>query len=680
MAVRLPDNLTRYRVMVVAVSGNDRFGATDAAITARKPLMVRPSAPRFLNFGDVFELPVVVQNQTAAPVTVDVVLQTSNLAVTGVPGRRVDVPAEGRIEVRFPVRAVAAGTARFRVAAASAADSDATTVELPVYTPVTTEAFATYGVIDDGAAAQPVRAPTGVIPQYGGLDVTTSSTALQGLTDAVLAVVHDGDDSTATRASRVLAVTSLRDVLGAFHSPDLPSRAALDAAVADDVAAIVAKQNGDGGFGFWERDRPSDPYVTIEATHALVAARAAGTTVSGEALAQALRYLGSIESTSLASYGQQVRDTTSAYALYVRNLAGERDAAKATALWNDRKDALGVDAMAWLWPVIDDPAIGADIARRVDNRAVETAGAVTFTSTYGDDAYVILQSDRRIDAVVLDALIARRPADPLIPKVVAGLLGQRTAGRWAGTQETSFVLVALKRYFDAYERRTPDFVARVWLGDRYAGDQRFTTRSTERLDLHVPTGELAAAGDTAVVVAKEGAGRLYYRVGLTYAPADLQSAPLDRGFVVQRTYEAVDAPGDVTLDGAGVWHVKAGATVRVRLTMVAESRRTHVALVDPLPAGLEIVNPALATSPDVKPGEPTAGPGWWYPTWFEHQNLTDDRAEAFTTLLPAGAYDYSYVARATTPGTFVVPPARAEQTYEPETFGRSGSTTVIVAP
>ena len=29
--------------------------------------MVRPSPPRFLNFGDTFELPVVVQNQTDAP-------------------------------------------------------------------------------------------------------------------------------------------------------------------------------------------------------------------------------------------------------------------------------------------------------------------------------------------------------------------------------------------------------------------------------------------------------------------------------------------------------------------------------------------------------------------------------------------------------------------------------------
>ena len=58
--VTLPDNLTRYRVMVVAVSGADRFGSAESNITARLPLSVRPSAPRFANFGDEFELPGVI--------------------------------------------------------------------------------------------------------------------------------------------------------------------------------------------------------------------------------------------------------------------------------------------------------------------------------------------------------------------------------------------------------------------------------------------------------------------------------------------------------------------------------------------------------------------------------------------------------------------------------------------
>jgi uncharacterized protein YfaS (alpha-2-macroglobulin family) len=65
-------------------------------------------------------------------------------------------------------------------------------------------------------------------------------------------------------------------------------------------------------------------------------------------------------------------------------------------------------------------------------------------------------------------------------------------------------------------------------------------------------------------------------------------------------------------------------------------------------------------------------------TWFQHQNLRDDRAEAFASLLQAGVHEYTYLARATTPGTFVVPPPRAEMMYQPETFGRGGGDVVVV--
>ena len=184
-----------------------------------------------------------------------------------------------------------------------------------------------------------------------------------------------------------------------------------------------------------------------------------------------------------------------------------------------------------------------------------------------------------------------------------------------------------------------------------------------------------------MIIQKDGTGRLYYRLGLKYAPTDLQLKPLDMGFVVQREYEGVDDPEDVYRDSDGVWHIKAGSRVRIRLTMVADNRRYHVALVDPLPAGLEIVNPALAVSQSI-PQDPSS-PGykygwWWWGTWYEHQNMRDERAEAFTSLLWDGVYDYSYIARATTPGKFIAPPAKAEEMYSPEVFGRSGSDWVIV--
>jgi uncharacterized protein YfaS (alpha-2-macroglobulin family) len=129
--------------------------------------------------------------------------------------------------------------------------------------------------------------------------------------------------------------------------------------------------------------------------------------------------------------------------------------------------------------------------------------------------------------------------------------------------------------------------------------------------------------------------------------------------------------------------IKSGSRIRIKIQMVAPTRRYHVALVDRLPAGFEIINPELATS-ETLPGEQgnalSNNNGYYIQNrrWFDHQNMRDDRAEAFTTLLPEGVWSYSYVARATTPGSFIVPPAKAEEMYSPETFGRTETVFVRV--
>jgi uncharacterized protein YfaS (alpha-2-macroglobulin family) len=687
--VPLPDTLTRYRVMAVAVEGDTRFGSGESTITARLPLMIRPSAPRFLNFGDRAELPLVLQNQTDADLPVSVAIEVSNLALDSggtSAGRLVTVPANGRVEVRFPVLADTVGTARARVAVVAGGESDAAEFAMPVYTPATAEAFATYGVIDEpGAAiAQPLVAPTGVVPQFGGLEINTSSTALQALTDAV---IHLDDYPYRTAdgyASRILAIASLRDVLEAFDAAELPGPTELDARVADDIAALIELQNDDGGWSWWARGLASVPWQTLHATHALAVAREAGYAVPSAPFEAALAHLRDIDEHIPADYTEDVRTTIRAYAVHVRTIAGERDTARATRLWREGGIALQLDAVAWLWPAIDDPAIRAEIDQLFANAAVETAGTVTFATSYSEAAYVIAASDRRTDAAILDALISEAPASDLVPKLVAGLLAGRRQGHWNSAQDDAFVLVALHHYFDQFESVTPEFIARAWLGGTYVAEQTFSGRTTDRATTVVPMNLVTSVADGAqIVLQKEGLGRLYYRLGLRYAPADLTLAPRDEGFVVERTYAAVDDPSDVRRDADGTWQIRAGAPVRVTVTMVADAQRTHVALVDPLPAGLEPVNPALAVSqtfaPDEPPGDDPLADDWcWCWQWFEHQNLRDDRAEAFTSFLSGGTYEYTYVARATTPGTFVVPPARAEQLFAPEVFGRSATARVVV--
>lgn len=687
--VTLPDNLTRYRVMAVAADDVDRFGLAESTITATLPLLVRPSPPRFVNFGDRFELPVVVQNLTDEPLDVDVVVETAGLALTGPVGRRMTVPAGDRVEVRFPAEADATGTARYRASAVSGSSADSASGELPAYTPATTEAFATYGVVDDGAVAQPLLTPTGVAPGFGGLELDTSSTAVQALTDAVVYLSEYPYQSADAYASRIIALASLRDVFAAFSAADAPSPAELDATVTADVAALTALQRDDGGFGTWTRSGPPDPYASVQATHALVVAGSAGYPVPGDAVDRALGRLGDVESLLPGGYDEDAKRTVRAYALHVRSLAGDRDPAKAEALYRE-DPAVPLDALAWLWPVVDDPAVAAAIAATVSNRVTETPGAATFAAGYEESAAaLVLASDRRTDAIVLDALLSLRPDDPLVPKVVAGLLANQVAGRWGNVQENGFVLLAAERYFATFEAATPSFVARVWLGDTYAAEHAFEGRTIDTKRTFVPLAELG--GDPDLVVAKDGPGRLYYRLGLRYAPDDLALAARDEGFVVDRTYEAVDDPGDVRREGGG-WVVEPGAMVRVRLTMVADSARTNMALVDPLPAGLEIVNPGLASSPRPAPEAEPEGlvsevpsgevaqidSSFPWSSWFDHQSFRDDRAQAFAARLPAGTYEWSYVARATTPGTFITPPTKAEEIYAPEVFGRSATDTVTV--
>ena len=715
--VKLPDNLTRYRVMAVAVNGGKQFGSGEATITARLPLMARPSAPRFLNFGDRFELPIVLQNQTDSALTVDVAVRATNasLGYAGVPpaasetladrtGRRVNVPANDRVEVRVPAAAFKAGTARFQIGAVSGRWSDAAEVELPVWTPATTEAFATYGELDTGAFNQPVKAPANVFAQFGGLEIETSSTQLQALTDAVIYLTGYPFECSEQLASRVITIAALRDVLTAFKAKDLPSPEAMEAAVNRDLKRLQGMQNSDGGFGFWQRGNESWPYLSIHVAHALARAKQKKFDVPAEMFEKSQKYLREIESHIPASYGVDSRRAIIAYALYVRAQMGDRDPSRG---FSDSRSAarkliaeaklenLSLEAIGWLLSVLanDQNSISEVTAIRhlLNNRVTETAGAAHFVCSYQDGDYLVLNSDRRADGVILEALIGDQPGNDLIPKLVRGLLAHRTRGRWANTQENVFILLALDRYFNTFEKVTPNFIVRAWLGDRFAGEQVFKGRATDRQQVNVPMGELFAPNSTQdLIISKEGAGRLYYRVGMSYAPSDLDLQPVDYGFTVERSYQAVDDQADVSRDAGGTWHIKAGARVRVRLTMVAPARRYHVALVDPMPAGFEALNPSLATTGDIPRDEKQTGVSefssrsfgfgwwWWRPEWFEHQNLRDDRAEAFTSLLWEGVYKYSYVARATTPGVFVVPPAKAEEMYQPETFGRGKTDRVRV--
>jgi alpha-2-macroglobulin len=673
--VTLRDSLTRYRVMAIAASKGAQFGSGESSIVAGLPLALRASPPRFVNVGDRFELTLMVQNRTAAPQDVDVAVRAKNVRFTNGAGRRVRLAAGDRAEIRFPAEPGDTGVATVQAGAVTATGGDAVEFQVPVTEPATLEAFAAYGRIDQAPVAYRVKPPANVLPGVGGLEITTGATALQALTDSIIRVRDTGDCSEQI-ASRILAAVALQPVLVAVRSSPLDAGHDISTAISLDLGRLQNRQAKDGSFPLWEGgDADAWPYLGIHVAHALQRALEAKYLVWNSVLGRTRQYLRNIEKAIPSDYPVWERKALVAYALYVRALMGDGDPARARRLVGEGAlDDLPIEAAGWLLGALagdtGSQAEQQQLRTFLSARVVQTAGAAHFAVAYGEWDYLLFRSSRRADAVVLEALIRDQPASPLVPKLMEGILPRDgLSSRWNPAVENPFVLLAAERYFRTYERTAPDFTASLWLNGRFAASQAFKGAGTARSRLMVGLPQLGGR-ETALVMSKQGTGSLYYRVGLRYAPADFNVAPLSQGFTVSRAYSAIDDPADVTRDASGTWRIKAGARVRVTLTLESQGRRQHVALLDPLPAGLEPFDFRLEGKGTRPEDRDSASGAWRSFRWSNHDAVGDRGASAYAALLPAGIYRCSYVAHAVTPGVFRAAPPHVEEMYHPETFGR----------
>jgi alpha-2-macroglobulin len=698
LSFTMPENLTTYRVMVLAMDPKapDRFGSAEDRVTIRKDFMLRAALPRFANHQDTFEAGVVLTSLLDREGPAEVKIGGTGFTLLDPDVRTVQLSSRRSEEVRFRVRTDRPGTASFTFAARHLGLTDGVAAPpIPVHVPATTEHTAVYGMTDK-AVLQPVVPPGRVFPQFGGLDVHVSSTGLSGLQDAARFLFENEWECSEATASRLVPIFALRDILpkfglGAASDPDR-----LDALARSGIKDLLAHQAPDGGFRLWPGSRVW-PYPSIYVTWALLRGREAGFEVPDASLRRAAGYLA-----RLARGEERLHSwwyysySTEIYAAWVltemarlkilteQDLKREQVPRQLTRLFGERKK-VGYLARLWLlhalWRVEGDTEGVRVLRRELENSVVETAAGAHFSETMTDGLAALMHSEARTDAVALRVLLDLDPKHILLPKIVRGLMSSRVRGAWGSSQGNAFVLDALAAYFRVVEAQEPDFTMNVWYDRLFAGTRRFRGRSMDIVHARIPMKTLLEQGAGGVLLTKDGPGRLYYRLGLAYVPADPDLPPESQGLTVSRTYESMDDdPKAVELVSPGRWRIRAGATVLVRLTLTAPDRRDFVALSDPLPAGLEGIDTRLDTAPRMtRRGDTGVRRGWW---WHGpvHQELRDDRFVAYYDSLDGGTWHYAYMARATTLGTFTAPPVRAMEMYHPEVFGRGPREQVEVVP
>lgn len=708
LEIPMPENLTKFRIMAVAVDPDrpDRFGSAEAAVKVRKPIMLRPSLPRFTNFGDAFEASVMVDNQTSEPQAILVGTRGTNVVLSGDTTVGVEIPAGQSKEVRFPMAVDRVGTMRLQFAALANGGRDATEISLPVLYPATRQAFADYGVTSQ-SVLRTLKVPEGALAAFGGLELSMSSTALTGLEDAVDYLVGYRYECTEQLASRLLPIFVLGPVLENFPIADLRDLTRRQALGIEGLARIRSRQNYDGGFRYWDDAARSSPYLTAWVTFAMLEGKKAEFKVEQTSLDNALNYLENFVRYGEATpWGRYYDHTSRAFALWLLSREG-RGSDLFEAVHAKRKE-MPLYAHAQLMSAAHRYGLVARrdaLLKEFRARVVENAKTAHFAERASEEeAYglqVLMHSNVQTDAIALMALLEVATDDPLLPKVMAGIMDDRDpqkGGQWGTTHANAWALLAASRYFTTIEKEVPDYVARIWLDTTFAGERAFKGRSMSVVEQQIPMKKLLEQMPKEILLSKDGPGLLYYRLGLRYAPKDLAMKPESQGFTVHRSYEPLAQGGDAPDPNSvkklpdGTWEIKAGALVRVNLTLVAKDRANFVVVDDPLPAGLEGQNAKFATTlQDVQGGVESQssdmgwgggwGDGWWWwrPWWrFDHSELKDDRMLLFADHLPAGVYTYSYTARATTIGEFTLPPVRAEAMYMPELFGHGASSKVRV--
>jgi uncharacterized protein YfaS (alpha-2-macroglobulin family) len=274
--------------------------------------------------------------------------------------------------------------------------------------------------------------------------------------------------------------------------------------------------------------------------------------------------------------------------------------------------------------------------------------------------------------------------------MVRWLMNARKDGRWGNTQENAHAMQALVSYYRKFEPDAPDFRAIVRLGEQELVREEFRGRSAESTTKQIPMAEISGGGAPGatrpLTFTREGTGTLYYTTRLRYAADTLFQDGLDSGFRIERKYEPYVENG--TRPAAVSY--QAGDLVRVTLTFRLTKERKFVAVTDPLPAGFEAVESWFATTAgelaaqqdqqtsDRDRDDAADWQNWWRGGGFDHVERHDDRIQLFATRLSEGVHTFSYIARATTAGSFRTAPARAEEMYTPEVFGRTATSVIEV--
>ncbi len=677
---KIPQFNGKLRLMAVAFAGAD-YGATEAYLTVREPIVLTPTFPRFLAGGDKLRVPVTLFNGTGEDGEFNVKLQAegdlqllsaspTNISETplqNAPGppsqppsqelsisRSVDAGTEA--QVFFDIRVQdAIGEVNFNLSAQGNAETTEIDVQLPLRSTAPPVTKTGQGVVRAGKPVDFIL-PADLMADSSEFSLTLSPFPNIAFADSLRYLVRYPHGCLEQTTSKVFPLLYFSDLARSVE-PMLADDGLVDYYVTSGITKLESMLTWRNHFAYWPGGTYVNPWSSIYASHFLVEARKAGYEVADrvyDAMLDGLREQAKFSpNTESQDTPKEIKANIAlaTYASYVLAAAGQPDRGTMNYLKNRGLSGLSDYSHFQLAGAF---ALSGELETALSMLPVSVSLNVNGKDNAEWETGGTLNSPIRAQAIMLDMLAEVNENHPSIPMLVKNLRDAASDGnRWTTTQDNAFAFLALGK------------IMKKQMDRNYTGTLKLNGEHFADFDATQVCYTDDAWDGVRVQLSVKGEGSCYYYWSAFGIQRGSFVEEYEREIQVRRRYFNKDGE-DLTRQFVHGDLIVAEITVKA-LTANLE----NVVVVDMLPTGFEIENPRL---------ESRAGIPWLKEQDFkpDYLDIRDDRLIFFGTFPRQRERKFYYALRAVTQGEFTLPPIAAEAMYDAAKSTVTGSMRIEV--
>ncbi len=664
VSFKLNDKLTKFKVFAIATDAASKYGTGDTAYVAAQELQTVANLPVVARTGDIFPVAVTLQNNGAQDGTFKSVVDYVIYGINGV------VLAQGTMEKSQAIASNGSQVVRIGDLEIPAGATSAT-YNVSVYNQNGLLMDRLVDQTQEIKPAIPVTVQEQYMVQMSGTTydqvVSKDAAAVAGLGSIETSVFSSIVDSASTSIQSSFSASPFADftvenqILVALIKSSAQNTEALDKVLAE----VVSQVDSQGMIKYYPGSAMGSFWMTAEVVQLVAAQPWALARVPANLKA---KWRNSFEATLSGGLDPAYLGNSNNAAI---GLAAKVKAANVvvmlTSSVNYGSQVVAVldevNAVKNLNDLFEETVVDAVVLTSVlkPESTVATSNVMKFVSESllsSKDSSAIIKSKAQwgwwgySDEIVMTAKMVRaltaisaKSSDNRLDNLVKGLVDANRTDQWYTTRTKAWVLDGLEAFAAKFEAQpvsgtttlanTESSVSSMiaWGQGEANKENGFVTQWTD--------------ADAKVTVTHSGQGQPW--VAITTKAAVPVKGSKTQGLKVSKTVKNITRQ-----DGT----YAAGDLIQVEIKIENPSSLSHVGVFDPIPAGANILSEG------------------WGP--YNYSQKTYEGYKLYFEFLAEGETTVSYQFQLNNPGTFQMPPTRAEALYEPGIYGALENSTIVV--